>query len=134
MNDREGNVGPLTGVRILELAGIGPGPMGAMMLGDLGADVIRIDRPSAEGDAGIPQRFRVHERSRRSLIVDLRHPDGVAVVLRLAARADALIDPFRPGVTERLGIGPTACLAANERLVYARITGWGQEGPLASAA
>lgn len=127
-------MGPLAGFRIIELAGIGPGPMGAMMLGDLGADVIRIDRPHPAADAGIPPRFRVHERSRRSLVVDLQHPDGVGVVLRLAAHADALIDPFRPGVAERLGVGPDACLAANERLVYARITGWGQDGPLAAAA
>jgi alpha-methylacyl-CoA racemase len=134
MKDRRGNSGPLAGFRIIELAGIGPGPMGAMMLGDMGADVIRIDRPSPEAGAGIPPSFRVHERSRRSVVVDLRHPDGVNVVLRLAARADALIDPFRPGVAERLGIGPHVCLAANERLVYARITGWGQEGPLAGAA
>jgi alpha-methylacyl-CoA racemase len=127
-------VGPLSGFRIIELAGIGPGPMAAMMLGDLGADVIRIERPGADRDAHMPRRFRVHERSRRSVVIDLRHPEGAGVVRRLAARADALIDPFRPGVTERLGVGPDACLAANERLVYARITGWGQEGPLAAAA
>jgi alpha-methylacyl-CoA racemase len=134
MKEHDAKNGPLAGFRILELAGIGPGPMGAMMLGDLGADVVRIDRPSPEADADIAPRFRVHERSRRSVVVDLRHPTGVEVVLRLAARADALIDPFRPGVAERLGVGPAACLAVNERLVYARITGWGQEGPLAAAA
>jgi alpha-methylacyl-CoA racemase len=127
-------VGPLEGIRIIELAGIGPGPMGAMMLGDMGADVVRIDRPGSERRAEIPARYRVHERSRRSVVVDLRHPEGAAVVRRLAARAAAFIDPFRPGVTERLGIGPDACLAVNGRLVYARITGWGQEGPLAPAA
>jgi len=127
-------VGPLSGFRIIELAGIGPGPMGAMMLGDMGADVIRIDRPAAEPTSSIPRRYLVHGRSRRSIVVDLHKPDGARVVLRLVARADALIDPFRPGVAERLGIGPDACLAANERLVYARMTGWGQEGPLAGRA
>lgn len=127
-------MGPLAGFRIIELAGIGPGPMGAMMLGDMGADVIRIDRPAAEPDSAIPEHYLVHERSRRSIVVNLRHPEGARVVLRLVASADGLIDPFRPGVAERLGIGPDACLAANERLVYARMTGWGQDGPLAATA
>ena len=127
-------MGPLAGFRIIELAGIGPGPMGAMMLGDMGADVIRIDRPAPESDAAVAARYLVHDRSRRSIVVDLHKPAGVRVALRLVASAHALIDPFRPGVAERLGVGPDACLAANRRLVYARITGWGQDGPLAGAA
>jgi alpha-methylacyl-CoA racemase len=127
-------VGPLAGFRIIELAGIGPGPMGAMMLGDMGADVIRIDRPAAEPESAIARRYLVHDRNRRSIVVDLHKPEGARVVLRLVASADGLIDPFRPGVAERLGIGPGVCLAANERLVYARMTGWGQDGPLARTA
>jgi alpha-methylacyl-CoA racemase len=128
-------MGPLAGVRIVELAGIGPGPMGAMMLGDMGADVVRVDRAHPGAAEGLgDRRHAVHNRSRRSIAVDLQTPAGADVVRRLAARADGLIDPFRPGVTERLGIGPEPCLAANPRLVYARITGWGQQGPLARAA
>ena len=127
-------MGPLAGFRIIELAGIGPGAMGAMMLGDMGADVIRVDRPPVGPDSVIPPRYLVHERSRRSIVVDLHKPEGARVVLRLVASADGLIDPFRPGVAERLGIGPDPCLAVNKRLVYARMTGWGQDGPLASSA
>lgn len=126
-------MGPLAGFRIIELAGIGPGPMGAMMLGDMGADVVRVDRTRGTG-AEIDPRFAVHGRSRRSVAVDLQKPEGAAVVLRLAAKADGLIEPFRPGVAERLGVGPDACLRANPRLVYGRMTGWGQDGPLARAA
>src|SRR2546425_18532 len=102
--------------------------MGAMMLGDMGADVIRVDRPPVGPDSVIPPRYLVHERSRRSIVVDLHKPEGARVVLRLVASADGLIDPFRPGVAERLGIGPDPCLAVNKRLVYARMTGWGQDG------
>lgn len=128
-------MGPLAGIRIVELAGIGPGPMAAMMLGDLGADVVRVDRVRAgAGERLLPPRHNVHNRSRRSVRVDLQQPEGAGVVRRLAARADALIDPFRPGVAERLGVGPDDCQRVNPRLVYGRMTGWGQEGPLARAA
>lgn len=127
--------GPLVGVRVVELAGIGPGPFTAMMLADMGADVIRVDRTSAVD----PSAFgRPHpdllNRGRRSVGVDLKHRDGRAVVLDLVAHADVLIEGFRPGVTERLGLGPTDCLAVNPRLVYGRMTGWGQTGPLAPSA
>ena len=128
-------MGPLAGIRLIEIAGIGPGPMAAMMLGDLGADVIRVDRIRPSG----PERFSdprhaVHHRSRRSIAVDLQKPGAEEIVLRLAADADGLMEPFRPGVAERLGIGPEPCLARNPRLVYGRMTGWGQQGPLAKAA
>jgi alpha-methylacyl-CoA racemase len=127
--------GPLSGLRVVELAGIGPGPMCALLLSDMGADVLRVDR-TAEMNLGIPKptRFDLLNRGRRSVAVDLKKPDGVETVLRLASRADALIEGFRPGVTERLGVGPDACLARNPRLVYGRMTGWGQDGPLAQAA
>lgn len=127
--------GPLEGVRIVEMAGIGPAPFAAMILADLGAEVIRIDRPSPSGN-GIPRppRFEVVNRGRRSVAMDLQHPDAVACALALIAGADGLIEGFRPGVMERLGLGPDACLARNPRLVYGRLTGWGQDGPLASAA
>jgi alpha-methylacyl-CoA racemase len=123
--------GPLAGVRIVEIAGIGPAPFAAMVLADLGADIVRVDR--AGGGSGFA-RFDVLNRGRRSLAVDLKHPDGAEVVLRLAAGADALIEGFRPGVAERLGIGPDACRARNPRLVYGRMTGWGQDGPYAGDA
>jgi alpha-methylacyl-CoA racemase len=128
------SMGPLKGLAIVELAGIGPGPMGAMMLGDMGADVIRVDRAGGATDRLIKREHNVHGRSRRSIGVDLQNPEGQEVVRRLAARADGLIDPFRPGVTERLNIGPDDCRKRNGRLVYCRMTGWGQEGPLARAA
>jgi alpha-methylacyl-CoA racemase len=123
-------MGPLAGVRVVELAGIGPGPFCAMLLADLGAEVLRVDRPAA-ARTGWPT---VLARGRRSVAVDLKHPDGAGVVLDLAAAADALVEGFRPGVAERLGIGPDACLARNPRLVYGRVTGWGQEGPWRQAA
>jgi alpha-methylacyl-CoA racemase len=128
-------MGPLTGTKIVELAGIGPGPFCAMLLADLGADVIRVDRTTDPG-LGIkkPVAFDLYNRSRRSIAVDLKNPQGVETVLRLVAKADALIEGFRPGVTERLGLGPDVCLARNPRLVYGRMTGWGQTGPLAHAA
>ncbi len=123
--------GPLAGVSVVELAGIGPAPFAAMVLADLGADVIRVDRP------GVPNavaRMDVLNRGRRSVAVDLKAPEGAEVVLRAAAAADALIEGFRPGVAERLGVGPDACLARNPRLVYGRMTGWGQDGPYAHEA
>jgi alpha-methylacyl-CoA racemase len=125
--------GPLHGVRVLELAGIGPGPYAGMMLADMGADVLRIDRASAAGDKDA-QPSDVLSRGRRSVGIDLKHPDGRDAVLRLVESADALIEGFRPGVTERLGLGPDDCLARNPRLVYGRMTGWGQEGPYAPTA
>ena len=126
--------GPLAGCRIVELGGIGPGPFAGMLLADLGAEVVRVDRPErmSDPDAGGPT--DVINRGKRSVVVDLKHPDGAATVLGLVDRADVLIEGFRPGVTERLGIGPHECLARNPRLVYGRMTGWGQDGPLAAAA
>ncbi|MCU1355670.1 MAG: CoA transferase [Acidimicrobiales bacterium] len=131
-------MGPLSGIKILEIAGIGPGPYGAMLLADLGADVVRIDRSSnvgsmGGGDPATPP-ADILGRGRRSVAVDLKHPDGVATVLDLVAGADALIEGFRPGVMERLGLGPDVCLGRNPKLVYGRMTGWGQEGPYASSA
>jgi alpha-methylacyl-CoA racemase len=128
-------VGPLAGIKVVELAGIGPGPMCAMLLADLGAEVLRIDRPEP-GDLGIPRerRFDLLLRGRRALALDLKKEAAKALALRLIDRADGLIEGYRPGVTERLGLGPDACLARNPRLVYGRVTGWGQEGPLAQAA
>ncbi len=127
--------GPLGGVRIVELAGIGPTPFAGMMLADAGADVVRIDRSER---AIYPPNQEPHvdlmNRGRRSVAVDLKHPDGVALVLRLVESADGLMEGFRPGVAERLGIGPDACLARNRKLVYGRMTGWGQVGPMAAAA
>jgi alpha-methylacyl-CoA racemase len=128
-------MGPLTGITVIEIAGIGPGPYCGMLLADLGADVIRIDRAESVkgGDPDRPPADLL-ARGRRSVGVDLKNPDGVEVVLELVERADALIEGFRPGVTERLGIGPDECLARNPRLVYGRMTGWGQDGPYASTA
>jgi alpha-methylacyl-CoA racemase len=131
--------GPLAGIRILELAGIGPGPFAAMLLADLGADVLRIDRADRARGAPDPIPGRAdaeHDllnRGRKSVAIDLKHADGRAAVLRLVESADALIEGFRPGVVERLGIGPDECRRRNPRLVYGRMTGWGQEGPLAQA-
>jgi alpha-methylacyl-CoA racemase len=127
--------GPLQGIRVIEIAGIGPGPFAAMMLADMGADVIRVDRADKVADEP-PQgpNSDVLARGRRSVGVDLKHPDGVETVLRLVEQADVLQEGFRPGVMERLGLGPDECLARNPRLVYGRMTGWGQDGPLAHAA
>ena len=128
-------MGPLRGLRVIELAGIGPCPMCAMLLAELGADVVRVDRPADSGlGIGMAPEFHLLNRSRPSIAVDLKHPDGVETVLRLVDGADALIEGFRPGVTERLGLGPEDCAARNPRLVYGRVTGWGQDGPLARAA
>jgi len=127
--------GPLTGLRVVELSGIGPGPFCAMVLADFGAEVLRVDRAASVrgGDPSIPPPS-IYNRGRRSIGVDLKHPDGVAAVLRLIDGADALVEGFRPGVTERLGLGPDVCLARNPRLVYGRMTGWGQDGPYAPTA
>jgi alpha-methylacyl-CoA racemase len=127
--------GPLSGIRIVEIAGIGPGPFAAMLLSDLGADVVRVDRAQnvTGGDPESPPPDLLN-RGRRSVGVDLKQPDGVETVMRLIAQADVLIEGFRPGVMERLGLGPDACFARNPGLVYGRMTGWGQEGPLAQAA
>ena len=128
-------MGPLHGLKVIELAGIGPAPMCAMLLADLGADVVRIDRvePSGLGLAMTP-RFDVHSRNRRSLALDLKAAAGADVLMRLVVGADVLIEGFRPGVAERLGLGPTVCHEHNPRLVYGRMTGFGQQGPLAQAA
>jgi alpha-methylacyl-CoA racemase len=128
--------GPLAGVRVVELAGIGPGPFAAMLLADMGADVIRLERIVAPEDRanGHAALGDVVNRGRRSIAVDLKQPAGQEVVLDLVERSDVLLEGFRPGVTERLGIGPEACAARNPRLVYGRMTGWGQYGPLASFA
>ncbi len=124
-------MGPLKGLKILEMAGIGPGPFCAMMLADMGADVIRIDRLKQKGSG---HRANVLNRGRRSIALDLKNPAAVETVLRLAEQADALIEGFRPGVMERLGLGPDICLQRNPKLIFGRMTGWGQNGPLAQAA
>ena len=125
--------GPLRGLRIVEMGGLGPGPFAGGLLGDLGADVLRVDR-IATSEPETPARFDFYNRNKRSLALDLKRPEGVATVLKLAARADALIEGYRPGVMERLGLGPEVCRAVNPRLVFARMTGWGQEGPIAREA
>ena len=125
--------GPLAGYRIIELAGLGPAPFAAMVLSDLGAEVVRIDRPDAVADRDGPNRD-ILARGRRSIAVNLKDPAGLETVLRLVDRADVLIEGFRPGVTERLGLGPDVCAARNPKLVYGRMTGWGQEGPWSSQA
>lgn len=127
------STGPLTGLKVVELAGIGPGPFAAMILADLGAEVIRVDRPG-DSSGAVPHQLDALRRSRESIILDLRSEGGVATVLDMVETADVLIEGFRPGVTERLGLGPTDCLARNPGLVYGRMTGWGQTGPLASSA
>lgn len=124
------STGPLHGVRVLELAGIGPGPMACRLLAELGAEVVRVTRPSQPGDFAEP----VSLRGRREITLDLKSPEGVATFLALVERADVVIDPYRPGVVERLGIGPEDCLGRNPRVVYGRMTGWGQDGPWARVA
>ncbi len=127
--------GPLDGVKVIELAGVGPGPMCAMLLADLGATVLRIDRKTpVELGVERPLKFNTLLRGRYSIQLDLKSPDAVAMVLELVEQADALIEGFRPGVTERLGLGPEVCLERNPRLIYGRMTGWGQNGPLAHTA
>ncbi|MEU9064890.1 CaiB/BaiF CoA-transferase family protein [Streptomyces sp. NPDC048430] len=127
------SAGPLTGLRVLELAGIGPGPHAAMILADLGADVVRVDRPTLGSD---PTNGSIDYllRGRRSVALDLKNDDERAQLLELVQRADVLLEGYRPGVTERLGIGPANCQAINPRLIYARMTGWGQDGPWAATA
>jgi alpha-methylacyl-CoA racemase len=128
-----GNRGPLAGVRVLELAGIGPGPFCAMMLADAGATVLRVERPGARAGHAQPEREFLN-RGRQSVVLDLKQPRAVDALLRLVDVADVLLEGFRPGVTERMGVGPDTCLQRNPRLVYARMTGWGQDGPLAATA
>ena len=125
-------MGPLQGIRIIELAGLGPAPFCAMMLADMGATVVRVDRASAQTDE--PDPVDTLLRNRRSIALNLKSPAGIAALLRLVDGADALIEGFRPGVAERLGVGPDVCLARNPKLVYGRMTGWGQSGPLAHSA
>jgi alpha-methylacyl-CoA racemase len=125
----ESAAGPLAGVRVVELAGIGPGPFAVMLLADMGADVVRVDRVTGPGADYTPN--PVIERGRRSIALDLKTDAGVAVLLDLVATADVLVESYRPGVAERLGFGPDACLARNERLVYGRLSAWGQDGPWA---
>ena len=128
-------MGPLDGFVVLEIAGIGPGPFAAMILADLGAEVLRIDRSGAvKSNITGSASKDIMNRGRRSIAVDLKNEEGLETVLRLVEQADALIEGFRPGVMERLGLGPEVCLARNPRLVYGRMTGWGQEGPMAQAA
>jgi alpha-methylacyl-CoA racemase len=128
-------MGPLEGIRIMEIAGIGPGPFCGMLLSDMGAEVLRVDRADGVRPQPVPQASKdVLARGRRSVAVNLKSSEGVETVLRLVERADGLIEGFRPGVMERLGLGPDVCLARNPRLVFGRMTGWGQEGPMAKAA
>ena len=130
-----GMTGPLAGYKIIEIAGIGPGPFAAMMLSDMGAEVIRVERAQAvRGPAPDGPAWDVLQRGRRNIALDLKHPEGVGALLSLVESADALIEGFRPGVMERLGVGPDVCLARNPRLVFGRMTGWGQDGPYALAA
>lgn len=123
-------MGPLQGIKVVELAGIGPGPFCGMLLSDMGAEVIRVERKGARGGS----KFDVLSRGRRTIAVDLKKPEGVEAVLKLVEGADILQEGFRPGVTERLGLGPDVCLARNPKLVYGRMTGWGQYGPMSQAA
>jgi alpha-methylacyl-CoA racemase len=127
------NGGPLTGLRVIELAGLGPAPLGGMLLADLGAEVIQVDRPGGLATP-VPARNDITSRGKRRIVVDLKHPRGAGVVLRIAERCGALIEGYRPGVAERLGVGPADCWARNPALVYGRMTGWGQDGPLAPSA
>ncbi|MBI1181368.1 MAG: CoA transferase [Alphaproteobacteria bacterium] len=131
-------MGPLQGIKVIEIAGIGPGPFCAMMLADMGADVVRIDRKSQEGrpgtTAGGNARYDVLNRGRRSLALDLKKPEAIETVLKLCEGADVITEGFRPGVMERLGLGPDEVFKRNPKMVYGRMTGWGQDGPYASVA
>ena len=135
MTAASAHTGPLAGLRVVEIAGIGPAPFCAMLLADLGADVVRIERRSGESDGlQVDRRFDVMNRGRRGIALDLKQPEAIADALSIIDVADVLIEGFRPGTMERLGLGPEPCLARNPRLVYGRMTGWGQTGPLAHAA
>ncbi len=126
----ERRMGPLSGIRVVEFAGIGPGPFAAMLLSDMGAEVIRIDRKGGR----VPHKTEITYRGRKAVALDMKRPEAVEAALKLIEKADALIEGFRPGVMERLGVGPEICLKRNPKLVYGRMTGWGQTGPLANAA
>lgn len=128
-------MGPLSGIRVIEMAGIGPGPFCGMLLADMGADVVRIDRLT-DSDRGVnfPTKLDLLNRNKRSIAIDLKSPQGLETVRELLKEADVLLEGFRPGVMEKLGLGPTECMAVNPRLVYGRMTGWGQDGPLSQAA
>ncbi len=126
--------GPLSGLKIIEMAGIGPAPFACMLLADLGADVIRVDRPGGGAMSATDSPADVLQRGRRSIAVDLKNAKGVEVVLKMIEAADVVVEGFRPGVMEKLGLGPDVCLPRNAKLVYARMTGWGQDGPLSHAA
>ncbi len=126
--------GPLSGVKVLEIAGIGPGPFCGMLLADLGADVVRVDRPGGGGMQLVPWADDLLNRGKRSIAVDLAKPGGAETVLSLVEHADILFEGFRPGVAERLGIGPEPCLLRRPQLIYGRMTGWGQDGPIAHTA
>src|SRR5262245_10844656 len=123
-------MGPLAGVKVIEFAGIGPGPFCAMLLSDMGAEVVRIDRKGGRGAS----KSDITSRGRRSLALDLKKPEAVETALKLIAKSDALLEGFRPGVMEKLGLGPDVCLKRNPKIVYGRMTGWGQTGPLSQAA
>jgi alpha-methylacyl-CoA racemase len=131
---RPAGAGPLNGVRVIELAGLGALPYGSLKLADMGADIVRVERLADVPADTTPRPFSAWDRGRRSIAVDLKHPDGLATVLRLADTADVFLESFRPGVVERLGVGPSVLLERNPKLVYGRLTGWGQTGPLAHAA
>src|SRR6056297_1576488 len=130
----QGRNGPLKGVRVVEMAGLGPAPFACMMLADMGADVVRIARPGQKPLFGIDQRFNLYDRSRGTLTLDLRDPADHAQALAMIDRAEVLVEGFRPGVMERLGLGPAELLGRNPALVYGRMTGWGQDGPLRDRA
>src|SRR6201986_516059 len=123
-------MGPLHGIRIVEFAGIGPGPFAAMLLSDMGAEVIRIDRKGGRS----PAKTEIYMRGRKAVALDMKKPEAVEAALKLIDKADALIEGFRPGVMESLGVGPDVCLKRNPKLVFGRMTGWGQTGPLSQAA
>ncbi len=134
MIDQTHTKGPLEGIRVIEMKGIGPGPYAGMLLADLGADVIVVERSSQPTGLGPPSAKDVNARGKRSIALDLKKPAGLEALLRLVEGADALLEGFRPGVAERVGFGPDVCLARNPKLVYGRLTGWGQTGPLATTA
>ncbi len=127
-------MGPLTGVKVLEIKGIGPGPYAGMLLADMGADVIVVERSTEHQGIGLPAELDIHSRGKRSIVLDLKSENGISTLLKLVEKSDVLFEGFRPGVAERLGFGPEVCHAHNPKLIYGRITGWGQTGPLAKSA